>query len=69
MPLDDPAISEVGILITNILQDISSYMKMNDNAVGELKKTTLLLGDDHEVHIVVTADQIKASIKEISTNA
>ena len=66
LPLDDNNINEVGSLISNILQDINSYMRLNDNAMGDLKKTTLLLGDNHEITIIVGADNIKASVKEIN---
>ena len=54
----------MGVLISNILQDINSYMKMNQNAMGEFKKTTLRIGT-HEISIVVGAEVIKASVKEI----
>ncbi len=40
-------------------------MRLNSGSLGELKKTTLRLGNDHEVRIVVGADQIKAVVREI----
>jgi hypothetical protein len=43
-------------------------MRLNDNAMGELSKTTLRLGNNHEVQIVVGLDQIKATVKELSSN-
>ena len=35
---------KIGELITDILQDISVYMRMNENAMGDLKRTTIRLG-------------------------
>jgi hypothetical protein len=57
----------VSQLIQYILQDINSYMRLNDNAMGELKKTTLRLGNSHLVNIVVGADSIKASIRDMAS--
>jgi hypothetical protein len=42
-------------------------MRLNDNAMGELKKTTLRLGTTHLVNIVVGADSIKASIRDMAS--
>jgi len=53
----------MGTLITNILQDVNTYMRMN--SIQELKKTTLRLGNKHEVQIVVGAESIKAVVAEI----
>lgn len=39
---------------------------MNENKGGELKKTTLRLGNDHELNIaIIGGDQIKCIVKEI----
>ena len=57
--------NEIGVAITNILQDIQMYMKQTGGAVGDLKKTVLRLGDEHEVRIVVGAEHIKAVVKEV----
>jgi hypothetical protein len=62
LPLDDGPVQQIGILISNILQDLNSYMRLNGNAMGDLKKTTLLLGKNHEVTIIVGEDSIKASV-------
>jgi hypothetical protein len=48
------------------LQDINAYMKANNSVMGDLRKTTLRLGNGHEVTFVQGNDQIKAIIKEIS---
>ena len=61
--------NELGIAISNILQDINSYMRMNAGKMGELRKTTLRLGNEHEVRIVVGSDQIKAVVRELSGGA
>lgn len=42
-------------------------MKLNDNAMGDLKKTTFRIGQSHEISIVVGNDQIKAVVKEINS--
>ena len=63
--LDDDQMNELAVLIGNILQDVNSYMRMNNNETGELKKTTLRLGNNHEMRIVVGADQITAQIDEL----
>ena len=61
--------NEIGNAISNILQDIQMYMRQTGGAVGDLKKTVLRLGDEHEVHIVVGAENIKAVVKEIGAGA
>ena len=68
LPLDNEKANELGQVISNILQDINSYMKMNQSAMGDLKKTTLRLGGHHEISFVVGNDQIKAVVKEIGTD-
>ena len=65
LPLDNEQTNELGLVISNILQDVNTYMRMNNGHTGELKKTTLRLGSGHEISIVVGADQIKAVVKEI----
>lgn len=65
LPLDNEQCNQMGLIINNILQDINTYMKMNNNQPGELRKTTLRIGNHHEVSIVVGSDQIKAVVKEI----
>jgi hypothetical protein len=65
LDLDNERQNELGQVITNILQDINSYMRMNQNAMGDLKKTTIRLGGHHEVSFVVGNDQVKAVVKEI----
>jgi hypothetical protein len=40
-------------------------MRLNSGSLGDLKKATLRLGNDHEVRIVVGVDQIKAVVREI----
>jgi len=66
LPLDNEKTNELGQVITNILQDINSYMRMNQNAMGDLKKTTIRIGGNHEISFVVGNDQVKAVVKEIS---
>ena len=66
LPTNNDDTNEIGLIISNILQDINTYMRMNQNAMGELKKTTLRLGGHHEVNIVVGNDQIKAVVRELS---
>lgn len=41
------------------------YMRMNQNVMGDLKKTTIRLGNNHEMNIIVGAENIKAIVKEI----
>ena len=66
LPLGDEKTNELGIVISSILQDINSYMKSSQGSqMGELRKTTLRLGNSHEVRIVVGAEQIKAKIIEL----
>ena len=69
LPLGNDQTNELGLVISNILQDINSYMRTTGNAPGELRKTTLLLGNNHEVRIVVGADQIKAVVRELNNNS
>ena len=61
--------NEIGNAITNILQDIQMYMKHTGGAVGDLKKTVLRLGDNHEIRIVVGAENIKAVVREAGADA
>ena len=68
LPLGHDETNEVGVLISNILQDINMFMRMNQQAMGDLKRTTLRLGQNHEVSIIVGADQIKAIVREISAS-
>ena len=56
LPLDSEYTNELGLIISNILQDINTYMKFNNNQMGDLKKTTLRIGNHHEVSIVVGSD-------------
>ena len=56
----------MGVLINNILQDINMYIKMNDKSCGDLKKSTLRLGANHEVTIIVTGELIKCVFKELA---
>ena len=65
LPHSNEQTNELGVLISNILQDISSYMRLNQGQTGELRKTTLRLGDSHEVRIVVGTERIKAVVREI----
>ena len=62
---------ELGVIISNILQDINTYMtKVNSQEKHlQLRKTTLRLGNSHEVRIVVGADQIKAVVREIGESS
>ena len=62
--MEDQELKEVGDIITGLLQDINSYMRMNSNSMGELRKTTLRVGK-HEINIVVGMEVIKASVKEV----
>ena len=64
LSLDDQELKEVGDIINSLLQDINSYMRMNNNEPGDLRKTTLRVGK-HEINIVVGAEVIKASVKEV----
>ena len=64
LALSNEQTNELGQVITNILQDVNSYMRMNGGQMGDLKKTTLLLGNlGHEVRIVVGQDTIKAIVR------
>ena len=63
LPLDSGLTEELGTLVSNILQDINTYMRMN--VITDLKKTTLRLGGKHEMQVVVGAETIKAIISEI----
>ena len=54
LPLGNDQTNELGIVISNILQDINTYMRLGGQT--ELRKTTLRLGNSHEVRIVVGAD-------------
>lgn len=65
LPHSNDQTNELGVLISNILQDINSYMRANGGQCGELHKTTLRLGNSHEVRIVVGSDRIKAVVREI----
>ena len=60
--------NEIGVAITNILQDIQMYIRQTGGA-AELKKTVLRLGNEHEVRIVVGAEHIKAVVREIGAAA
>jgi len=64
LPLSGEGAGELGHLITSILQDVNMYMCLGEIQAGSLKKTTLRLGNQHEVQIVVGADSIKASVTE-----
>ena len=66
MPIDNEKTNELGLIINNILQDINSYMRLNNDQTGDLRKTTLRLGQHHEISIVIGSDQIKAVVKEIN---
>lgn len=67
LPHSNEQTNELGILISNILQDINSYMRLNSGSTttGDLRKTTLRLGNSHEVRIVVGSDRIKAVVREV----
>ncbi len=68
LSLSNEHTNELGQAITNILQDVNTYMRMNGGAgeVGELKKTSLLLSNiGHEVRIVVGPESIKAIVRPI----
>lgn len=56
LPLDNELTNELGQIINNILQDINTFMKLNGGQMGELKKTTLRIGQGHEVNIVIGSD-------------
>jgi hypothetical protein len=45
------------------------YMKHTGGGVGDLKKTVLRLGDNHEIRIVVGAENIKAVVREAGADA
>ena len=42
---------------------------MNGGQPGDLKKTTLRLGNNHEVRIVVGQENIKAVVREVAAAA
>ncbi len=65
LPHSNEQTNELGVLISNILQDLGAYMRLNHGQTGDLKKTTLRLGDSHELRIVMGADRIKAVVLEI----
>ena len=70
LSLSNEHTNEVGQVITNILQDVNTYMRLNGGAaqIGDLKKTTLLLSNiGHEVRIVVGSESIKAIVRPIVT--
>lgn len=69
LPHSNEQTNELGVLISNILQDINSYMRANQGQCGQLHKTTLRLGASHEVRIVVGSDRIKAVVREIGGGA
>ena len=69
LPLGNEQTNELGVVISNILQDINTYMRMNGGQPGELRKSTLRLGDKHEVSIVVGAEHIKAVVRELGEQA
>lgn len=69
LPHSNEQTNQLGVLISNILQDINSYMRSNGGQCGELRKTTLRLGNSHEVRIVVGSDRIKAVVREIGEGA
>ena len=63
--LSEQQLQEIGQCLTNILQDVNSYMRSNNNEMGDLEKATLKLDEHHYVNIVVSHDTIKASVGEI----
>ena len=65
LPHSNEQTNELGVLISNILQDLGAYMRLNHGQTGDLRKTTLRLGDSHEIRIVMGADRIKAVVLEI----
>ena len=66
LALSNEQTNELGQVITNILQDVNSYMRMNGGQMGDLRKTTLLLGNlGHEVRIVVGQESIKAIVRPV----
>ena len=69
LPHSNEQTNALGVIISNILQDLSTYMRLNQGQTGELRKTTLRLGDSHEVRIVVGAERIKAVVREIGEAA
>eukprot|EP00347_Sterkiella_histriomuscorum_P019596 403341026 len=74
LPIDNEQTNEIVQLINNILQDVNQYMKQNNNQMGELRKTTLLVGGSngqnaHEVCIVIGSDKIQAVVKEVFSAA
>jgi hypothetical protein len=66
LPHSTEQTNELGILISNILQDINAYMRTSGGSTGELRKTVLHL-NNHVVRIVIGTDKIKAIVKEINT--
>jgi hypothetical protein len=66
LPHSTEQTKELGVLISNILQDIAGYMRLIQGQSGDLKKITLRLGDSHEVRVVMGADRIKAVVREIA---
>jgi hypothetical protein len=66
LALSNEQTNELGQVITNILQDVNSYMRMNGGQMGDLRKTTLLLGNlGHEVRIVVGQESINAIVRPV----
>ncbi|CDW84524.1 UNKNOWN [Stylonychia lemnae] len=67
LPLENEDLTQVSQIISNILQDINTYMKLNNNSTGDLKKTTLRIGNSHEISIAVGSDAIKAVVREVNS--
>ena len=64
LALENQELKELGDIITGMLQDINSYIRSTNGEAGDLKKTTLRVGN-HEINIVVSTEVVKASVKEI----
>lgn len=57
--LSGEQLEEIGQRLTNILQDVNTYMRETEST-GALEKTTLKLDQHHFVNIIVSNDKIKA---------
>ena len=65
MPQDQ--LEQIGTNLTNILQDVNLYMRMNggEDQLGPLQKITLKLDEHHFVNIISTNTTIKAHVEMI----
>ena len=58
---------QIGTNLTNILQDINLYMRMNggEDQLGAMQKITLKLDEHHFVNIISNKTTIKANVEMI----